>query len=119
MPRLCGYVQADGRKNVIRLLLTYVERQGTLKGVILDKPEAALRKKWVFDVECMLKLLHEADIVWGDVKADNILIDKADEAWMIDFGGSYTFGWVDEDKVNTIEGDLQGLQRIKEYLQVE
>ncbi|PVH79380.1 hypothetical protein DL98DRAFT_220566 [Cadophora sp. DSE1049] len=120
VPRLCGYVQVDGRRNnVMGLLLTYVECQDTLGGIVIDKPEVALRKKWFLDIEHMLKLLHEADIVWGDAKADNILIDKANEAWMIDFGGSYTFGWVDKDKMNTVEGDLQGLQRIKEHLQVE
>lgn len=119
VPRLCGYVQADDRRNVIGMLLTYVEYQDTLGGVVFDKPEAALREKWFLDIESMLKLLHQAGIVWGDSKADNILIDKANEAWMIDFGGSYTYGWVDKDKVNTIEGDLQGLQRFKEHLQVK
>ncbi|KAL2072312.1 hypothetical protein VTL71DRAFT_11655 [Oculimacula yallundae] len=119
VPRLSGYVQDNGQKNVIGLLLTYIERKDTLQGILLDKPELALRKKWFLNIEYMLKLLHKADIVWGDAKADNILIDMANKAWMIDFGGSYTFGWVDKDKINTIEGDLQGLQRIKEYLEVE
>ncbi|KAH6716061.1 hypothetical protein BKA61DRAFT_515521 [Leptodontidium sp. MPI-SDFR-AT-0119] len=119
VPRLCGFVQVDGRNTIMGLLLSYVERQHTLEGILLDKPEVALRKKWFRDIEHMLKLLYEADIVWGDAKADNILIDVENEAWIIDFGGSYTFGWVDEDNMNTVEGDLQGLQRIKEHLQIE
>ncbi|KAK2924448.1 hypothetical protein FoTM2_014725 [Fusarium oxysporum f. sp. vasinfectum] len=52
--------------------------------------------------------LHEEGIVWGDAKPDNVLIDKDENAWIIDFGGSYTPGWVDEDKAETFEGDYQG-----------
>ncbi|KAK4096879.1 hypothetical protein N658DRAFT_435169, partial [Parathielavia hyrcaniae] len=30
--------------------------------------------------------------------------------------GSYTPGWVDEDKRETVEGDRQGVQRIDDWL---
>ncbi|KAJ3456896.1 hypothetical protein MRS44_016919 [Fusarium solani] len=55
-------------------------------------------------------------IIWGDAKADNVLIDKNDDAWIIDFGGNYTPGWVDEDKSGTLEGDKQGLASILDLL---
>ncbi|TKW55962.1 hypothetical protein CTA1_5149 [Colletotrichum tanaceti] len=31
-------------------------------------------------------------IIWGDVKAENVLIDSDDNAWIIDFRGNYTYG---------------------------
>lgn len=47
------------------------------------------------------------------MKSDNILVDKSDEIWMIDFGGGYTRGWVDSEIAETVEGDRQGLQKIR------
>jgi hypothetical protein len=32
---------------------------------------------------------------------------------LIDFGGGMTDGWMDNDKMETKEGDLQGLTRLK------
>lgn len=40
----------------------------------------------------------------------------AGDAWLVDFGGSYTRDWVDEERLETVEGDLQGLRRIEEWL---
>jgi hypothetical protein len=50
------------------------------------------------------------------VKAANVLIDKDNNAWIIDFGGGYTEGWVDRDKAGTVEGDLQGLANIMDFI---
>jgi hypothetical protein len=53
----------------------------------------------------------------GDAKPDNVLIDKNnDHAWIIDFGGGYTRGFVGREKAGTIERDLQGLEKIVEYV---
>jgi hypothetical protein len=35
---------------------------------------------------------------------------------LIDFGGGYTNGWVDKEMSNSMEGDLQGLEQIVQYL---
>jgi hypothetical protein len=47
-------------------------------------------------------------------KPENVLVDKEGNTCLIDFGGSFTLGWVDEDKQETVEGDRQGVQRIYE-----
>jgi hypothetical protein len=56
--------------------------------------------------------------VWGDAKADNLLLDENNDAWLIDFGGSFTEGWVDKEKAETLEGDIQGMGKILDYLGV-
>ena len=77
-------------------------------------------KRRCFDaVALAVELLHSADLIWEDVKAGNILIDKEDKAWLIDFGGDTTEGWVDFDHVETKQGDLQGLQKLRQYLELE
>ena len=55
-------------------------------------------------------------MVWGDAKSSSIIIDKQDKAWLIDFGGGFTDGWVDEELVETTEGDEQALAKIVELL---
>jgi len=47
------------------------------------------------------------------------MIDNNNDAWLIDLGGGYTEGWVDEDKAGSIEGDLQGVTKIVEHLSNE
>lgn len=44
------------------------------------------------------------------------MIDLNNDAWLIDFGGGWSEGWVDENLQNTVEGDQQGLKRILEFL---
>ncbi|EXJ90961.1 hypothetical protein A1O1_04068 [Capronia coronata CBS 617.96] len=80
---------------------------------------ATQRRKWKDQIEQSISLLHQNGIVWGDVKPRNIIIDKSAHAWLVDFGGSWTNGWVDEDLAETLEGDLQGLRRVAEYLGVQ
>ena len=79
---------------------------------------AAQRQKWKRQIEQAISLLHTHGFIWGDVKADNVLIDKDRRPWLIDFGGSWTVNWVDEHLAETKEGDMQGLRRLVEYLGV-
>jgi hypothetical protein len=51
-------------------------------------------------------------VAWGDVKADNVLIDKNGDAVVIVFEGGFTYRWVDMTKAGTVEGDLQRGVRI-------
>lgn len=62
--------------------------------------------------------LHRQGIVWGDVKPDNVLIDKNLDAWVVDFGGGFDPEWVDRELAETVEGDLQGLSRMAKHLGV-
>ena len=67
----------------------------------------------------LVEKFHANDIVWGDVKTGNVVIDSAGDAWLLDFGGGSTKGWVDSDKTETVEGDLQGLERSENALDLD
>jgi hypothetical protein len=102
---------------LVGLLLTYIENKGTLGGVApwSDCTEED-RLRWSMQIQNCVKCLHKAGVVWGDAKPENVLVDMKGDAWLIDFGGSYIPGWIDEDKLETAEGDLQGVQRIDDWL---
>jgi serine/threonine protein kinase len=114
--RLLGVVK-DDENQLIGLLLTYIECDFlTLACAAEPDTPASTKQKWVDQVTGTLTQLHEAGIAWGDAKPDNVLIDKNDDAWIIDFGGGYTQGFVEREKARTIEGDLQGLEKTVEYV---
>ncbi|KAK5053969.1 hypothetical protein LTR84_001931 [Exophiala bonariae] len=109
VPRFLGLVTSRGR--IMGMLEEFID--GTeLAQIGADKASPAQCQKWKLQIEQSVSQLHENGIVWGDVKMANIMIDKADDAWLIDFGGSWTDGWIDKDLKETIEGDLQGLSKV-------
>ena len=73
-----------------------------------------LHKKWHEQVIAMVEKLHKHRIVWGDVNLCNFAIDDALNAWLIDLGGLNNPEFVDDSKMETIEGDWQGVRRIFE-----
>ncbi|VBB80345.1 Putative protein of unknown function [Podospora comata] len=102
---------------LVGLLLTYIENRGTLKDLApWDDCTNEDRLRWSRQVHHSVECLHNAGVIWGDAKPENVLINMEGDAWLIDFGGSYTRGWVDEDKRETVEGDRQGVQRIDDWL---
>lgn len=64
----------------------------------------------------MVQRLQASGIIWGDAKPDNILAGTDQNFWMVDFWGGYTRGWVDGDKAQTFEGDLQALSKIVDFV---
>lgn len=116
--RLHGVAHLGGM--LIGLLLTYIEGKkricpNTLHNVVWNSPDS-LRKKWSEDIGDVVHKLHGAGCVWGDAKPENVLIDVDDEAWVIDFGGGFTPGWVSREKQLSKGGDLEGLAKIQEWL---
>ncbi|KAK4671740.1 hypothetical protein QC764_0098350 [Podospora pseudoanserina] len=103
---------------LVGLLLTCIENRGTLKDLApwSDDCTNKDRLRWSRQIHHSVECLHNAGVIWGDAKPENVLIDMEGDAWLIDFGGSYTPGWVDEDKRETVEGDQQGVQRIDGWL---
>ncbi|KAK4161743.1 hypothetical protein QBC43DRAFT_323178 [Cladorrhinum sp. PSN259] len=119
--RLHGVVTVDGR--IAGMLLTQIDHGKHTNGPLYEKGllyvPIPLRQRWAKQIRETVEQFHDAGLVWGDAKAENVMIDRNDDAWLIDLGGGYTEGWVDKDKAGTKEGDLQGLDRILEHLSNE
>jgi serine/threonine protein kinase len=113
--RLYGIVQ-DDKYPLIGLLYYYIDEESTLTWAVGPETPASLKEPWAAQLTRTLKTLHGAGVIWGDVKAANVLIDKDNTAWIIDFGGGYTEGWVNRDKAGTVKGDLQGLANIMDFI---
>lgn len=42
--------------------------------------------------------LHAIGVIWGGGRSANVVVDGADDAWLVDFGGGgFTSGWVDDE----------------------
>ncbi|KAF2502492.1 hypothetical protein BU16DRAFT_612148 [Lophium mytilinum] len=110
--RLHGVVQ-DERGFLMGMLLTYIDHEReTLEIAIGPDTPLSLRQHWATQVTETLTALHRAGLVWGDAKPDNVLVDTENNAWIVDFGGSRTEGWVDKKTAGTVEGDLRALEKI-------
>ncbi len=113
--RLYGVVRNE-RNQLVGLLLFPIEEDAPLAFAMRPETPDALKDRWAQQIQHLLTALHRAGITWGDAKPDNILIDVHGDAWIIDFGGGRTEGWADSGKTGTVDGDLQGLERILDFI---
>lgn len=114
-------VVMDESDFIIGLLLTYIDNGDCPLSTRIhpdepDDPPSTIREQWMNQISAALTVLHTAGVVWGDVKAENILIDGDNNAWITDFGGGYTQGWVDKDVAGTVEGDRIGMAKLKKFI---
>lgn len=127
IPRLHAIVES--RRGAVGFLEDYIDTAGSLSEYSsgyceyigrgqdsTTKVTDEEKERWTGQIEEAIQFLHRHGIVWGDAKAENVLIDNDRDAWVVDFGGSWAQGWVDRELNETIEGDLQGLQKIKDCL---
>lgn len=106
---------------ILGLLLTYIDNRGCPLSTKIapgapDDPPATLREKWMDQIDAAVSGLHKAGIVWGDVKAENVLVDQDNNAWITDFGGGYTEVWVDKEIAGTMEGDRMGMAKLRQFI---
>ncbi|KAK3293381.1 uncharacterized protein B0H64DRAFT_404183 [Chaetomium fimeti] len=113
--RLHGVVQNE-MKQLVGLLLYHIEEDTLLTFAVGPETPDALKDRWAQQIQDTIAALHQAGITWGDAKPDNILVDIHGDAWIIDFGGGRTKGWVDSSKAGTVDGDLQALERILKFI---
>lgn len=113
-PSLLGFVSLGTSKTqAMGMLLQNIRYPTPLTKLLRSSVDAGARAEWSRKSEAYIKQLHEHGIVWGDAKADNFMVDAESELWIIDFGGSYTEGWVDAEVSETVEGDRMGLEKIQ------
>lgn len=120
--RLRGIVAVDDGQ-VAGILLSYIDHRRENDELLFEDrllyTPVHLRQRWARQIRETVAQLHDADLLWGDARADHVMIDRNNDAWLIGFGGGYTEGWVDKDKAGTKEGDLQGVAKIVGYLSNE
>ncbi|KAF2032080.1 hypothetical protein EK21DRAFT_61684 [Setomelanomma holmii] len=121
VPRLLGFVSASESKasktEATGMLLTPIDSPRPLTTLLSTSVPEQQRKEWASKCETYVKALHSHAIIWGDAKADNFMVDADNELWIIDFGGSYTEGWVDPELSETKEGDRMGLKKVVQALE--
>ena len=113
--RLAGLVKWDDEDSIGGLLMNYTADTDNL-GWVAGEASEAERSRWALEVRRTVERLHSLGVIWGDAKAANVLVDADRQAWVVDFNGGYTEGWVDKELENTRDGDLQGVARIEEFL---
>ncbi|RMZ85922.1 hypothetical protein DV736_g6524, partial [Chaetothyriales sp. CBS 134916] len=118
LPLIHGLVHYSGKpEKILGVLMKYIEHEATLANYFSQgRITRSLEKKWQQQIMETLQELHSHEIVWGDVKPDNVLIDNNKDAHLIDFGGGFNSEYVDEDVIETVQGDLQGVSRIMEAI---
>ncbi|KAI9674969.1 MAG: hypothetical protein M1817_001375 [Caeruleum heppii] len=121
VPRLKGLVGST--KGVLGFLMDYIDisPQDPHLGVFEKRAVAVTRsrrERWAEQIKNTLHDLHQKGVVWGDGKPSNILLDREDDIWIVDFGGSRTEGWVDATCQESIQGDEQAIRRICSFLDV-
>ncbi len=106
----------NDRSKIVGFLQTEIPNPVPLTLKLDSEVPQGLRDRWATETQRVIDVLHEHGIIWGDAKADNFMVDENDELWIIDFGGSYTEGWVDPKLVESMEGDDMGVEKIANAL---
>lgn len=129
IPSFHGYVKEGPDTGVIGLLIENIEtKYSSLSEAIGESghfpsgTEPLLRsletrRKWAKQIEDAVRALHDNDIIWGDVKPDNVVIDINDNAWLIDFGGGISVPFKFPGEEETMEGDNNAVKKLVHYLE--
>lgn len=115
VPQILGYIYRKETKRIFGFLQEWLPGQ-RLSDINISAVSVETRQKWTLQISENVQRLHKEGIVWGNGKASNIVIDEREDAWLIDFGGGYTDGWVDKELSETVEGDEQAVGKIVEFL---
>ncbi|GAM84978.1 hypothetical protein ANO11243_029810 [Dothideomycetidae sp. 11243] len=108
--RLNSIVTTDDGSCIVGMLLDLMPGGTDLMDKQNWRPD--MFAKWEEQVRTIVRELHANDIIWGSVNAGNVIIDAEQDAWVIGFGGITHAEFVDEDIMGTVDGDMQGLDRL-------
>lgn len=88
IPRLCGVIRS-GNHSILEILITNItpNLEAPRLGLIdVNTVTIARRKKWASQIKATIEKVHDVGVVGDNTKAYDILIDKNDDTWIIDFG---------------------------------
>ncbi|PNH44517.1 hypothetical protein VD0004_g3182 [Verticillium dahliae] len=113
--RLCAMV-VGSKGRLHGMIYHFIKSEERLTWAVDERAALALREKWAAQIKDTVAKLHHLSVVWGDVKADNVLVDENGNAIVIDLEGGTTQGWVDREKEGTVEGDAQGVENMMDFI---
>ncbi|KAM5350727.1 hypothetical protein ACJ41O_007232 [Fusarium nematophilum] len=100
------------------LLYEFIEtiKRGVLREAMTPDIPMSDREKWASQIRETVAKLHGLGLVWGNVEANNVIIDKENNAIIVGIEGGTTTGWVDRELDGTVQGDEQGLERLTDFI---
>ena len=96
------------------MLTGYIDNAHSLRK--MDRISRDDYEKWTSQIKEAIEYLHQRNLVWGDAKAGNVLIDNDGNTILIDFEGGVTKDQVDKEYYETCEGDWQGYDWILAFM---
>jgi len=83
LPRVIDYFTENGRHYLVEELIDGVSSSDVLENEGFDEYRIL---KWAVQVCDLLHFLHEHNIIYRDLKPGNILVDKDNKVYLVDFG---------------------------------
>ncbi|KAK5123657.1 hypothetical protein LTR85_002293 [Meristemomyces frigidus] len=113
-PRFGGVVTSEHGKTVVGLLVQWID--GTkLADTGIEQRNMHL-PRWQAQVKATLAVLHERGFTWGDANAWNVLVDRENKAWVIDFdGGARAADELEANATNTVL-EMRAVDRLFEAI---
>jgi hypothetical protein len=115
-----GGYDSSGRYLERGLVYHWINLRDGWKGLgdvlVHDNPSVERRNKWMIQLQRTVAELHRIGVIWGDARADCVMIDCYHNAVILDLEGGYTPAWVDEDLEGTMQGDMLALARLMEFI---
>jgi hypothetical protein len=126
VPPLLGLVTSAETGKIIGLLEEYIP-EGDLSNLRqlddedMDYVKVSTEREKNGGLKFGKQLIYFIMLEWyGEMESLTMFLfrEETDDAWVIDFGGGYTKGWVDQELLETLEGDEQALGRIDDSLKI-
>ena len=116
--RFIGLVEpADQKDKVEGIVIEYIENAKSIRDAESITPIEC--ERWSRQIRAAIEYLHGEGFVWGDSKADNVLIRENGDVVLVDFGGGFTPGWIEQKYSDSVRGDWQGFERIVEFMKMK
>ncbi|MCH9655328.1 MAG: redoxin domain-containing protein [Planctomycetes bacterium] len=96
-PNICSVYAVEIINGLPVIVMEYVEGQ-TLNEIEINSIDAAMLGHITRGIAAGLVVAHENDIVHGDLKPANIMVTKAGDTKLLDFGLAKTAGVMESDK---------------------
>jgi len=87
IPRLIAVVTLGDRETVVGVLSTWITGRKLAHMTVSQRHKHT--ERWHDQVMETVRALHDANVIWGDVNAHNVMIDEDNNAWVVDTDG----GW--------------------------